>query len=111
MRCTWASWGYQVFELTPEQFTAVTETFRKMAEALPSLTVAARRKYPEGSYERIAFEKLLLLVPKLEELRQRFLASGGSMTFTPEDRELVKEIATGMMDARAIIQETDFGAL
>lgn len=97
-------------ELTPEQFNAILDRFAKLAATLPQLDEAVRRKYAEGSYERIAFDKLKAMVPRLEHIRKRLTEVRDTSKLTSEERATIQELASGLKNARAILQETDFDA-
>lgn len=95
-------------ELTPEQFNALLERLGKAAAILPLMDEAVRKKYPDGSYERIAFQKLKDVAPKLQRIRERMATERDTRKLTAEERATIHEVAVTLQNVQAMLQEIDF---
>ena len=73
---------------------------------VPEIQAHMMKRYPAGSYERKAFEKLSAFVPDMDALAHRFLevgTFGGELT--ADERQLFGDIVSAMQDAKAVMDE------
>ena len=72
----------------------------------PELHAHMVNTYPEGSYERKAFEKLSALVPDMNDLAHALLeADRFGVELTAVENQCLREVVSAIRDNRAIMQE------
>ena len=87
----------------------VMKRFDRFAEVVPLIEERLRLTYPDGSYERVAFERMKAMVPLVRHLRKRLTElDGDSALLEPSEKQQLHRLATTLVDARALLQETDF---
>lgn len=76
---------------------------------VPEIEAYVAAKYPEGSYERKAFERLKALVPDMEFFAEKLVeADSVRVALYPDERQRLRKVALALQDAGAILQETNF---
>jgi len=90
-----------------EDATRARETilrFNRILEHLPELTVRVRERYPDGSYERAAFERFNAVIPELRSISSRMLKTSDFRLSQEEQARFSNMLAT-YADFCAILKE------